>query len=116
MTLLPQGAILLLFRTLVDLEAITKPLSTAIGCRFRGSALSAKKVLDVLQYASEPFPPPALPTKPSLNLATKQVLGWLLDVLQPLKALNHHFFEIIQSVCKILKFTADTLVNDACQW
>ena len=60
------------------LEPIPKPLLTAIGCRFRGSALSVKKVLDVLQYAFEPFPPPALTTKPSLNLVTKQVLGWVL--------------------------------------
>jgi len=57
------------------LESIPKPLSTVIGCKVRGSALSAKKVLDVLQYASEPFPPPALTTNFSLDLATKQVLG-----------------------------------------
>jgi len=37
--------------------------------------LSAKKVLDVLQYASEPFPPPALTTSLSLDLVTEQVLG-----------------------------------------
>jgi len=59
-------------------EPIPKPLSTAIGCKARGSALSAKKVLDVLQHASEPFPPPALTTNFSLDLATKQVLGWVL--------------------------------------
>jgi len=40
--------------------------------------LSAEKVLDVLQHASEPFPPAALPTNLSLDLVTKQVLGWLL--------------------------------------
>ena len=31
------------------LELIPKPLPAAIGCKVRGSALSAKKVLDVLQ-------------------------------------------------------------------
>ena len=62
------------------LETIPKPLLTAIGCRFCGSALSAKKVLDVLQYASEPFSPPALTTKSSLNLVTRQVWGWVLVI------------------------------------
>jgi hypothetical protein len=57
------------------LEPIPKPLSTVIGCKARGSALSVKKVLDVHQYASEPFPPPALTTDFSLDLVTKQVLG-----------------------------------------
>ena len=61
------------------LEPIPKPLSTAIGCKVRGSALSVKKVLDVLQHASEPFPPPALTTNFSLDLVKKQVLGWILD-------------------------------------
>jgi hypothetical protein len=31
----------------VNIEPITKPLSTAIGCKARRSALSIKKVLDV---------------------------------------------------------------------
>jgi hypothetical protein len=53
------------------LEAIPKPLPTAIGCEVRGSAFSATEVLDVLQYASEPFPPAALPTSFSLDLVTK---------------------------------------------
>lgn len=57
------------------LEAIPKPRSTAIGCEVRGSALSVKKVLDVLQHASEPFSPPALTTAFSLDLVTNQVLG-----------------------------------------
>jgi len=59
-------------------EPIPKPLSTAIGCKARGPALSAKKVLDVLQHASEPFSPPALTTDFSLDLVTKRVLGWIL--------------------------------------
>jgi len=59
-------------------EPIPKPLSTAIGCKDRGSALSAKKVLNVPQHASEPFTPPALTTAFSLDLVTKQVLGWVL--------------------------------------
>ena len=59
-------------------EPISKLLSAAIGCKARGSALSAKTVLDVLQYASEPFSPPALPTSFSLNLASKSVLKWVL--------------------------------------
>jgi hypothetical protein len=46
----------------------------AIGCEVRGSALSAKKVLDVPQHASEPFPPPALTTNFSLDFAAKSVL------------------------------------------
>jgi len=57
------------------LEPIPKPLSTAIGCKARGSVLSAKKVLNVLQHASEPFSPPALTTGFSLDLVTKQVWG-----------------------------------------
>jgi hypothetical protein len=40
--------------------------------------LSAKTVLDVLQYASEPFLPSALPTHFSLDLASKSVLKWVL--------------------------------------
>ncbi len=60
------------------LEPIPRPLSTAIGCKDRGSALSAKKVLNVPQHASEPFWPPALTTAFSLGLVTKQVLGWVL--------------------------------------
>jgi hypothetical protein len=57
-------------------EAIPKSRSTAIGCEDRGSALSAKKVLDVLhEHASEPFSPPALTTAFSLDLVTNQVLG-----------------------------------------
>ena len=62
-----QGA-----RTL--LELVSKLLSAAIGCKACGSALSAKRVLDVLQHASEPFPPPALSTDFSLDFATKPVL------------------------------------------
>ena len=34
-----------------NVEPIPKPLSTAIGCKARGSALSAKKVLDVQRHA-----------------------------------------------------------------
>ena len=60
------------------LELIPKPLSTTIGCKVRGSVLSAKKVLDVPKHASEPFGPPALPPNFSLDLVTKQVLGWVL--------------------------------------
>ncbi|UCF16683.1 MAG: beta-lactamase family protein, partial [Phycisphaerales bacterium] len=60
------------------LEPIRKPLSTATGCKVRGSAFSAKRVLDVLQHASEPFPPRALTTNFSLDFAAKQVLGWVL--------------------------------------
>ena len=56
------------------LEPISKLLSAPIGCKARGSAFSAKTVLDVLQYASEPFLPPALPTSFSLDLASKPVL------------------------------------------
>ena len=59
------------------IEPIPKPLSTTIGCKVHGSALSAKKVLNVLQHASEPFPPPALTTAFSLGLVTKQLLGWV---------------------------------------
>jgi len=60
------------------LEPISKLLSAAVGCKARGAALSAKRVLDVLQYASEPFSPPALPTSFSLDLASKPVLKWVL--------------------------------------
>ncbi|UCG47001.1 MAG: RHS repeat-associated core domain-containing protein, partial [Phycisphaerales bacterium] len=60
-------------------EPIPEPLSTATGCKVRGYALSAKKVLDVLEHASEPFPPPAFPTDLSLGLVTKQVPGLVLD-------------------------------------
>jgi hypothetical protein len=62
------------------LEPIPKPLSTAIGCKDRGAALSAKKVLDVPQHASEPLSPPALTTAFSLDLVTKQALGWVLGL------------------------------------
>jgi len=58
-------------------EPTSKRLSAAIGCKGRGAALSAKTVLDVLQYASEPFSPPALPTNSSLDLAAKSVLKWV---------------------------------------
>jgi hypothetical protein len=58
----------------MGLETMTKLLSAAVGCKARGTALSAKTVLDVLQYASEPFSPPALPTSFSLDLASKSVL------------------------------------------
>ncbi len=61
------------------LEAISKRLSATIGYKARGSALSAKKGLDVPQHASEPFLPPALTTIFSLNLASKSVLKWLLN-------------------------------------
>ena len=60
-------------------ELVSKLLSALIGCKVSGSVLSEKRVLDVLQHASEPFSPPALPTGFSLDLATKQVLGWLLE-------------------------------------
>ena len=56
------------------LELLSKLLYAAIGCKACGSALSAKRVLDVPQHASEPFPPPALPTDFSLDFATKSVL------------------------------------------
>ncbi|MHC4518065.1 MAG: hypothetical protein ACYTAS_05720, partial [Planctomycetota bacterium] len=52
-------------------EAIPKPLSTAIGWEVRGSALSAEKALDVLQYASEPLHLRPLSTNVSLDLVTK---------------------------------------------
>jgi len=58
----------------VNRELIAKPLSAPIGCKVRGSALSAQRVLDVLQYASEPLPPLALTTDFSLDFAQKQVL------------------------------------------
>jgi hypothetical protein len=57
-----------------SLELVSKLLSAAIGCKACGAALSAKRVLDVLQHASEPFPPPALPTDFSLDFAKKSVL------------------------------------------
>jgi hypothetical protein len=60
------------------LEPSSKLLSAAIGCKARGTALSAKTVLDVLQYASEPFSPPALPTNFSLDLASKSAVKWVL--------------------------------------
>ena len=56
------------------IEPISRLLSAAVGCKARGTALSAKTVLDVLQYASEPFLPSALPTDFSLDLASKSVL------------------------------------------
>jgi hypothetical protein len=57
-----------------SIELVSKLLSATIGCKARGSALSAKKVLDVPQHASEPFPPPALPTNFSLDFAAKPAL------------------------------------------
>jgi len=62
------------------LELVSKLLSAAIGCKACGSALSAKRVLDVLQHASEPFPPPALTTDFSLDFAKKSVLKPVLGV------------------------------------
>jgi len=56
------------------LQLVSKPLSAATGCKARGSAFSAKRVLNVLQHASEPFSPRALTTSFLLDLATKQVL------------------------------------------
>ena len=56
------------------IQLVLKSLSATIGCKARGSAFSAKRVLDVLQHASEPFSPRALTTSSSLDLATKQVL------------------------------------------
>ena len=55
------------------LELVSKLFPAVIGCEARGSALSAKKVLGVLEYASEPFPPPALPTDFSLDFASEPV-------------------------------------------
>ena len=78
-----------------SLQLVSKPLSAAIGCKARGSAFSAKRVLNVLQHASEPFSPRALTTGFSLDLlrlvlpdvapgpyrvATKQVLKPLRPV------------------------------------
>jgi hypothetical protein len=60
------------------LEPISKLLSAVIGCKARGSAFSVKRVLDVLQHASEPFSPRALTTNFSLDLASKSVLKWVL--------------------------------------
>jgi len=60
------------------LEPISKLLSAAIGYKARGSAFSTKRVLDVLQHASEPFSPRALTTSFSLDLAAKPVLKWVL--------------------------------------
>jgi hypothetical protein len=91
-------------------EAISKLLLATIGCKARGSALSAKKGLDVLQHASEPFLPPALTTTFSLNLlklvshhvapglwrvASKSVLKWFLvrvDVCFAKKSVLFLFF------------------------
>jgi hypothetical protein len=64
---------------IIHLESIPKPLSAAIGCKVRRSALSVKEVLNVLQHTCEPFSPPALTTAFSLDLVTKQVLGWILE-------------------------------------
>ena len=55
------------------LELVSKLFPAVIGCEARGSALSAKKVLGVLQYASEPFPLPALSTDFSLDFASEPV-------------------------------------------
>jgi len=67
------------------LELVSKLLSAAIGCKARGTALSAKRGLDVIQYASEPFPPPALPTNFSLDLASKSVLKPVLGIVRHYK-------------------------------
>ena len=56
------------------IQLVSKSLSAATGCKARGSAFSVKRVLNVLQHASEPFSPRALTTSFSLGLATKQVL------------------------------------------
>ena len=64
-----------------SLQPVSKLLPAAIGCEARGSALSAKKVLDVLQHASEPFPPPALTTSFSLDFAAKPVLKPVVETL-----------------------------------
>ena len=53
------------------LQLVSKRLPAAIGCKARGSALSVKKVLDVLQHASEPFSPPALTSNFSPKFALK---------------------------------------------
>jgi len=75
------------------LELVSKLLPAAIGCKARGTALSAKRVLDVIQYASEPFPPPALPTTFSPVLATKSVLKPVLASVSLLLAcLSSPFF------------------------
>jgi len=64
-----------------SLEFIPKSLSTTIGCKVHGSALSVKKVLTVQERACEPFSPAALTMNFSLNLVTKQVLGGVLKKL-----------------------------------
>jgi len=51
------------------LELVSKLILAPIGCKTHGSAFSLKRVLDVLQHASEPFLPQALPMSFSLNLA-----------------------------------------------
>jgi hypothetical protein len=62
-----------------ELELVSELLPAAIGCEARGSALSAKKVLDVLQYASEPSHLRPLPTSLSLDFASKSVLKPVLE-------------------------------------
>jgi len=56
------------------LELASKLTPAAIGCKTHGAAFSPKRVLDVLQYASEPFSPQALPMSFSLDFASKAVL------------------------------------------
>ncbi len=89
------------------LELVSKLLSAAIGCKARGTALSAKRGLDVLQYASEPFPPPALPTNFSLDLASKSVLKPVLGTLRrAVRILLFNDLVVAHAVCLLLCFAS----------
>jgi len=68
------------------MQLVSKPLSAVIGCKARGFAFSAKRVLNVLQHAfrrrpramagqAGPFPPAALASAFSLDLGTNLVLS-----------------------------------------
>jgi hypothetical protein len=57
------------------LEAISKLNFRYERLQFTLAALSAEKVLDVLQHTSEPFSPPALTTDFSLDLPDRETSG-----------------------------------------
>jgi hypothetical protein len=57
-----------------SIELVSKLLSATTGYKVRGSALSAKKVLDVPEARLRAFAPAALPTNFSLDFAAKPVL------------------------------------------
>ena len=63
------------------LQLVSKPLSAKIGCKARGSAFLARRVLNAPRHAFDLLSPRALITTFSLNIAIKQLLKPVVGAL-----------------------------------